>query len=333
MRGGGVVEPPGGMRAFDPFRDMARVVEMIELAFGNRLDPAGQATLERMRRFASRGALFQWAWALLGRTTIAPGLVWEANGRVVGNVSLRRARSADGYLIGNVVVHPDYQGQGIGSALMREAIRIVSRRGARWVGLEVHAGNHVARGLYERLGFQEVGRTIHLLRPRGVEWVPEARGPNTVRRGQRRDGEALMRLVEAVIPAKQRPLLEIHESEYRPSWKRRVAHWLRGEDEIWWVCPSEAELWGATRVVQKRGAFPNCMEVLVREKEDLRLAIQLVRQGISSLRGSGRKAIESRVPENASSLTPALKQQGFEELRILIHMERILKHRIPVREG
>lgn len=331
-----IARAEGRIRALDPFRDLDAVIDLISVAFGDRLDPAGKATLVRMRRFARSGPLLQWVWALLGRATVAPGLVWVVDGRVVGNVSVRRARGSEGYLIGNVVVHPERRGQGIASALMKRAVKAVYRRGAHWVGLEVRADNDVARGLYERLGFREVGRTRHVLRAGDGSGANRPSPSDVMRRGRRRDGDALVRLMKAVIPEEQRPLLEVQEDDYRPGWGRRIEHWLRCEDEIWWIVEGddrmkEGEIAGAVRSVHKRGAFPHRMEVLVRPGGKARLEVDLVRQGVASLRGSPKKLIETSLPDATDSLVAALKGEGFQELRVLIQMKRSLRHQIPVR--
>ena len=325
----------GHIRPLDPFRDLESVVDLISVAFGDRLDPAGKATLARMRRFAHGGSLLQWASAFLGTVTVAPGLVWETNGQVVGNLSMRRARSPGGYLIGNVVVHPSHQGQGIATALMKTAIRAVSRRGARWVGLEVRADNEVARGLYKDLAFQEVGRTRHFLRTAGTGKGGRRPRSHLLRRGRRRDADAIVRLMKAVIPEQQRPLLEVRESDYRPSWTRRVEHWLRCEDEVWWVLTGdggggEDGIIGAVRTVRKRGSFPHRMEILVYPEGAADSEIDLVRQGIASLGGSPHKPIETSLPQASDSLVAALRREDFRELRVLIQMKRSLKHRTTV---
>jgi ribosomal protein S18 acetylase RimI-like enzyme len=327
--------PEGRIRPLDPFRDLESVVDLIGVAFGDRLDPAGEATLARMRRFARGGPLLQWLWAFLGTATVAPGVVWVMDGRIVGNLSMRRARSLGGYLIGNVVVHPDERGKGIASALMEAAIKAIRRRGAHWVGLEVRADNEVARGLYERLGFQEVGRTHHFLRAGGSEGGDRPPRSELMRPGRRRDGDALVRLMCAVIPEEQRPLLEIQEDDYRPGWRRRVEHWLRCEDEAWWIVAGNGgpEMKGAVRTVQRRGAFPNRMEVLVRPGDNAGFEADLVRQGVANLGRSSRKPIETSLPEATDSLVAALKGEGFRRLRVLIQMKRSLRRRfsVPVR--
>ena len=323
--------PEGHVRSVDPFRDLPSVVDLIDVAFGEHLDPSGKATLARMRRFAEGGPLLQWVWALLGKAAVAPGLVWVVEDRIVGNVSVRRARNSEGYLIGNVVVHPECRGRGIASALMRRVIQAISRRGARWVGLEVRVANEVARGLYENLGFKEVGRTYHLLRASALGKVGHPPRPDLMRRGRQNDGDALVRLMKTTIPPEQRPLLEVQAADYRPSWRRRVEHWLRCEDEIWWIIPGGEGIAGAVRTVRKRGAFPNRMEVLVQPESGSRFEGALVRQGIASLGGPARKPIEISLPEATDSLLAALKEAGFEELRVLIQMKRSLGRRVPVR--
>jgi hypothetical protein len=205
-----------------------------------------------------------------------------------------------------------------------------SDRGARWIGLEVRADNGVARELYGNLGFQEVGRTKHMLRPAGM---PRGRsGPQveSLRRASSRDADALVRLMLSVIPAEQRPLLEIREPDYRPSNDRALEHWLRGEREVWWVADDGDGVCAASRVVRTSGRFPNRLEILVRVQHEGRFEQVLVRQGIDSLRGSPKKAIEAQLPLPADSAVAALEGAGFRKLRVLIQMKRSLKYRLSV---
>ena len=66
-------------------------------------------------------------------------------------------RVADEVHLLNVAVHPERRGFGIGRVLV-EAVLAESRgASARLISLEVRAGNVVARRLYRRLGFVDVG--------------------------------------------------------------------------------------------------------------------------------------------------------------------------------
>ncbi|KMN79947.1 hypothetical protein VK98_16185 [Chromobacterium sp. LK11] len=58
----------------------------------------------------------------------------------------------------NIVIDPQWQGQGLGKRLLRELRATLAAAGARRLFLEVRAGNAVARGLYAGQGFVENGR-------------------------------------------------------------------------------------------------------------------------------------------------------------------------------
>jgi [ribosomal protein S18]-alanine N-acetyltransferase len=60
--------------------------------------------------------------------------------------------------LGNVAVTARWRGRGIGERLVAEVLRRAERRGVREIYLEVRPSNEVARRLYERYGFSQVGR-------------------------------------------------------------------------------------------------------------------------------------------------------------------------------
>ena len=57
----------------------------------------------------------------------------------------------------NVAVHPDYRRRGIGQILIETLIRELKNLGSISLTLEVRASNTPAIGLYEKMGFQQVG--------------------------------------------------------------------------------------------------------------------------------------------------------------------------------
>ncbi|ASJ02160.1 ribosomal-protein-alanine N-acetyltransferase RimI [Thermococcus profundus] len=86
-------------------------------------------------------------------------LVAEYNGRIIGYVMGYLRPDLEGHIM-SIAVDPEYRGNGIGSALLREVIERLINRGARYIGLEVRVSNEKAIKLYERFGFRKVKRVI-----------------------------------------------------------------------------------------------------------------------------------------------------------------------------
>ncbi|MBB5335720.1 ribosomal-protein-alanine N-acetyltransferase [Pectinatus brassicae] len=63
--------------------------------------------------------------------------------------------------ITNVALIPDYQGQGIASAMIKNIIAIIREKGINSMTLEVRPSNKPALKLYEKFGFKSVGRRPH----------------------------------------------------------------------------------------------------------------------------------------------------------------------------
>jgi ribosomal-protein-alanine N-acetyltransferase len=82
--------------------------------------------------------------------------VAELGGRVVGMLVLWMI--IDEAHIASLATHPEYRQQGIAKQLLVEALDNAYAEGARTAFLEVRAGNDVARRMYQKFGFDEVGR-------------------------------------------------------------------------------------------------------------------------------------------------------------------------------
>ena len=97
-----------------------------------------------------------WRERLARRSPDRHPLVAELDGRVVGMLTLYRQQADRRHHAGSLgmAVHDDYQGRGIGTALMAAAIELADR----WLGLhrlelQVYTDNQRAIRLYERFGF------------------------------------------------------------------------------------------------------------------------------------------------------------------------------------
>lgn len=92
-------------------------------------------------------------------------LVAEQNGSVVGFVSASHIKhwsgASDGY-IGELVVSPEAEGAGVGSALIQAAVEWCRSRGLKRVRVDTGVANTRARSLYQKLGFEEEGITLSI---------------------------------------------------------------------------------------------------------------------------------------------------------------------------
>jgi ribosomal protein S18 acetylase RimI-like enzyme len=88
-------------------------------------------------------------------------LIAERGSRLIGFVQFGTALAPIGSRgdqeLRRIYVHPDFQGKGLGTALMDAALAHPVLRAAKNVYLDVWERNAAARALYERYGFAVVG--------------------------------------------------------------------------------------------------------------------------------------------------------------------------------
>src|SRR5438128_311742 len=124
-----------------------------------------------------------------GRILVAVG-----EGRPVGVAALSFARPLEyadrSAWLEELYVEPAARGRGIGTRLLRAALRVAAEAGATVVDLEVEADHQRAARLYAREGFRSLARThwvrtlepARLAPPRRRPPAPPGRGPRRARR-------------------------------------------------------------------------------------------------------------------------------------------------------
>jgi ribosomal protein S18 acetylase RimI-like enzyme len=90
-----------------------------------------------------------------------PGDVFiaETDGATVGMAGIRTGEKPESAVLWGMWVSPEARGTGIGRALVEASVTWAGAKGARDVVLQVAEGNDSARRLYERCGFEVIGRS------------------------------------------------------------------------------------------------------------------------------------------------------------------------------
>jgi ribosomal protein S18 acetylase RimI-like enzyme len=180
----------GQIRHLDPKRDIARVADLVEAAFGLKNDPEGSSVVSQMRNLATFYRNYPLATSL---ATTQTGFVWEEAGQLVGNISLipfhRRLTAI--FLIANVAVAPEFRGRGIAKALTQHALRYTQQWGRTEIWLQVRSDNQVAIQMYQNSDFHFFSALSQWAKPAdlnlGGSPLRSASGQFEMRKRQRED--------------------------------------------------------------------------------------------------------------------------------------------------
>ena len=127
---------------------------------GVRLEPMRRRHVSAVARIEARTSANPWSAELFRGELALPEsqrayLVARAGGRVVGYGGLMFV--VDEAHVTTLSVHPDHEGEGIGTRLLVALVREALDRGTQALTLEVRASNERAKALYRRFGFAPAG--------------------------------------------------------------------------------------------------------------------------------------------------------------------------------
>ena len=265
-----------------------------------------------------------------------PGFVWRVGGRVVGTASVRRVQTFNrGWLISNVAVHPDWQGQGIGRALMDAAVDYAGDNSAAWIVLQVRNTNRAARALYEGMGFQSIAEVVRLHKPAaGAHTDPLP--SHSLRPARWSESGALRRLARTMTPHNVLWADSLDRDIYRTGPLNHLAARLTGYRSRWWVHDESLNSSGRSRggiyrarpglkaavgvEVDPRNPWHRLRLLMLPEAQDEELASSLIAFGQSRLASATPRPVETEYPAADAAGQSALAKAGFEPVYALIHM-------------
>ena len=94
----------------------------------------------------------------------ADTLIAEVDGKVAAYACTRLYRNRSVGHVANMAVAPEYQGQGVGKALLKAALEHFRENGMDYARIETLEQNYKAKKFYPKMDFKEVGKRIYYFR-------------------------------------------------------------------------------------------------------------------------------------------------------------------------
>lgn len=328
-----------GLRPFNPLLDLRPTTELIELAFGEALDPVSRQMLREMSALAWLYGPFFWLLNATGSPLADSygGYVWMEQGNIVGNITVhRRHGEKRGWFISNLAVHPDYRTKGIARGLMTAGLDLVRQKRAQRVSLEVRAGNVAARRLYDSLGFTQVDSVtrmrmdpLHPSRPilvddYGIELVKRAHWGK------------LLKLATQTLSPEAREIMPLKEDQYRPSPLRQLVSYigdlLNGRTTYRLAAVSGDEL-AAVATLRTGGLLrPHSLTLMVHPAHRHKVEEMLLTSALSTVESYRYRALLAKIQPSYDFARDTLLRYGFVEEQTLDLLTLTLEDRLEEHE-
>jgi ribosomal protein S18 acetylase RimI-like enzyme len=311
-----------GIRPFELARDLRPVAELISDAFALELDERGAAALREMRMMSRVGGL-------LGVLNMAGsdfndffgGYVWVEEGKVVGNITVQRAdKHGTRWQIANVAIAKEYRGRGLSRRLMDQAIRHIREQGGKWAVLQVYAENHVARTLYDHMGFESLGGIMELKAARAARVA--APQDSTLEPFSSGQWQPLYDLANSQLGAGAQWWRSLRRSDYEMTFEQQTGEWaweLLGRRRILRRCVRTGSHFEAAMVVTaQRWKGPHKLQLWVRPSHYGQKEQPLIQWALHALNDYPAWPVTISISTDHDAARDLLSQAGFMVQRTLL---------------
>ena len=312
--------PSNGPRPINLKHDVPQVADLLELAFGEKLDFEGR---QAIRRSPNGNPTF--LWRLNPQTNrLPPGYVWQENGRIIGNVTLIATKIPGRHIIANVAVHPNYRRRGIARSLMQSVLQQVRARHGNVVILQVVKDNTPAIELYEELRFLKIGAM--------TEWR------STVSRLRNLPGDSPDAAKTAVTPLRNQQWQDAYRLDttsqhpdltwpepippdyYRWRWWEAMNDFLYGRSRETWATTTQSGQLAGLATISSEWGRPFNLTLRIHPERRGQLERPLLTKLIRRLQNMSRRNIIIHHLDNDTVTNQLLKEANFTPRRSLIHM-------------
>lgn len=320
-----------GVRPFDIGRDLRPVARLIAIAFADELDESGEAALRELRILGHMSGLIR----LLTRSTgelqdVFNGFVWMEDGELVGNVTVQRANNNSGrWQIANVAVLPRFRGRGISRSLMETALDYVQEMGGTWSVLQVRANNEVARGLYERMGFEDMGGATELYAgrpPKNVEFSADV----AMQTYGGSHSQMLYELATSQQTAEAQWWRAVRKVDFEIPLEQRMGEWINqivGREQVYRraIREYQGRFEAAVKLTARRWRGIHEIDFWSRPDAGDEYQRTLISWALAQLKHYPVWPIKASLATNQTVAKDLLLEYGFEERHTLLTMRRRMR--------
>ncbi|MHC1783232.1 MAG: GNAT family N-acetyltransferase [Anaerolineaceae bacterium] len=308
------------LRQLNLHRDLNGVADLIEICFSTHMDGDGKEYLRRIRETARNQNSF-WSLFTIEQVNLPlNGLVWEEDGKLIGNLTLIpffRERALN-YLIANVAVHPEHRRKGIARRLTEKALEYIEEQGAYSAWLQVREDNPPALNLYRSLAFQEKARRTSWESGKDLDPHPFNRNLQIQKRVDL-DWNLQSRWLKEAYPPEVSWNLPIEFNRFTPGLWASLGRFLNGQDLRHWSARFQNRLVGLA--TWEAGSFYNDFVWLAVPPEWDRAAIPALLEEM-------KREIFIRRPWQlnypAGRAEDVFQEMGFNKQNTLIWMQKII---------
>jgi GNAT superfamily N-acetyltransferase len=314
----------------DPMRDLRGVADLIEEAFASDLDRSGQNALRELRWLSRLKPVLWWmVYANPDHTDFLSGFVWEEDGRIVGNITVNRARAGSRrWLISNLAVAKNYRGRGIARGLMYAGLELVREYNGASVSLQVRADNNAAKHLYQSLDFKDVSGTAYLgiRRVPNVNIIPLPKGfLFRERTFDTKDAREAYHLASMATPLSAQKEWPLRQGQFQLSSSEPINNFFRrlsgSGTSRFWVVEEGRRFVGLVNIRPGAWRQPHQIELMIHPEWRGQLEKPLLSRALAYLYSWRNNLISVKHPADHPEAIAAYKEFGFYESQTLIWMK------------
>ncbi|GAB4272307.1 MAG: hypothetical protein Kow0080_18580 [Candidatus Promineifilaceae bacterium] len=315
-----------GPRPINMAKDVAQVLALLELVFGDNMDAVNRRMLQdSLGQSQAPGFL----WRLNPMVAkLAQGFVWEDNGRIVGNATLLNTKQPGRYIVVNVAVHPHYRRRGIARGLMEMLEARVRQQNGREILLQVVKDNLPAVYLYQMLGYKSLGSmatwqsSVSQVRELLVDETTVL--PSPIRELYPNEWQAAFQLDVTAVPQRLNWPEPLPEDVYKSGLWQRFNHFMNGRSqETWVIANGQGQLVGLASIWSEWGRMHQA-NVRVHPVWQGVLERPLLAKITRRLKYFPRRNIQIIHPDDDIVTTQLLERANFYPRRVLTHMRKQL---------